>query len=79
MNLALSHIKLHGALYHVVERDRRLARRYVTFIRERFRGNSDYRLSERRSQSLRPYAAELKSGESYFPTAHTRGRRPCAP
>ncbi|HEY5779901.1 MAG TPA: 5-oxoprolinase subunit PxpA [Terrimicrobiaceae bacterium] len=37
-NMRISHIKLHGALYHVVEHDRRLARGYVTFIRERFPG-----------------------------------------
>jgi UPF0271 protein len=36
--IAISHIKLHGALYHVVERDRRLSAVYVGFVRERFPG-----------------------------------------
>ena len=34
----ISHIKLHGALYHVVERDRRLSAAYVEFVKERFPG-----------------------------------------
>ena len=38
MNLALSHIKLHGALYHVVERDRTLARGYAALVKEHFAG-----------------------------------------
>ena len=38
MNLALSHIKLHGALYHLVERDRNLARGYAAWVKERFAG-----------------------------------------
>ncbi len=34
----LSHIKLHGALYHAVERDDRLSRAYAAFVKERFPG-----------------------------------------
>lgn len=34
----VSHIKLHGALYHLVERDRRLSDVYVGFVKERFPG-----------------------------------------
>ncbi len=34
----ISHVKLHGALYHVVERDRRLSAAYVEFVKERFPG-----------------------------------------
>jgi UPF0271 protein len=37
-NIRISHIKLHGALYHVVEHDKRLARSYVGFVKERFPG-----------------------------------------
>jgi 5-oxoprolinase (ATP-hydrolysing) subunit A len=37
-NLRLAHIKLHGALYHVVEQDKRLARGYVALVIERFAG-----------------------------------------
>ncbi|HEY5741899.1 MAG TPA: 5-oxoprolinase subunit PxpA [Terrimicrobiaceae bacterium] len=36
--IRISHIKLHGALYHLVERDRRLATGYVIFIKKRFPG-----------------------------------------
>ena len=36
--VSLSHIKLHGSLYHVVERDRRLSAAYVEFVKERFPG-----------------------------------------
>jgi len=36
--IRISHIKLHGALYHVVEHDRRLARGYVDFVKKRFPG-----------------------------------------
>jgi UPF0271 protein len=32
----ISHVKLHGALYHMVERDERLSRAYVAFVKERF-------------------------------------------
>ena len=32
----ITHIKLHGSLYHVVERDKRLASSYVAFVKERF-------------------------------------------
>ena len=37
-NIAISHIKLHGGLYHVVERDQGLARGYAAFVKERFAG-----------------------------------------
>jgi 5-oxoprolinase (ATP-hydrolysing) subunit A len=37
-NLRISHIKLHGGLYHGVERNRKLARGYAAFVRERFAG-----------------------------------------
>lgn len=37
-NLRLSHIKLHGALYHLVERDKDLARGYASIVKERFAG-----------------------------------------
>ena len=36
--ISISHIKLHGALYHVVERDRRLSEVYAEFVKERFPG-----------------------------------------
>jgi 5-oxoprolinase (ATP-hydrolysing) subunit A len=36
--IAIAHIKLHGALYHLVERDARLSRVYAKFVRERFPG-----------------------------------------
>ncbi len=36
--IPIPHIKLHGALYHVVERDRRLSDVYVGFVKERFPG-----------------------------------------
>jgi UPF0271 protein len=36
--IQLAHIKLHGGLYHVVERDKELARDYATFIKEHFPG-----------------------------------------
>ena len=36
--IPISHIKLHGALYHVVERDRRLSGVYAGFVKERFPG-----------------------------------------
>jgi 5-oxoprolinase (ATP-hydrolysing) subunit A len=32
----ISHIKLHGGLYHVVEREKGLANEYVAFVKERF-------------------------------------------
>jgi 5-oxoprolinase (ATP-hydrolysing) subunit A len=32
----IAHIKLHGGLYHVVERDKGLARGYAAFVKERF-------------------------------------------
>jgi UPF0271 protein len=32
----IAHIKLHGGLYHVVERDKGLATGYATFVKERF-------------------------------------------
>jgi 5-oxoprolinase (ATP-hydrolysing) subunit A len=32
----IAHIKLHGGLYHVVERDKDLARGYADFVKERF-------------------------------------------
>jgi 5-oxoprolinase (ATP-hydrolysing) subunit A len=34
--ISIAHIKLHGALYHVVERDQRLSNVYAKFVRERF-------------------------------------------
>jgi 5-oxoprolinase (ATP-hydrolysing) subunit A len=34
----ISHIKLHGALYHIVEQDERLSVAYVVFVKERFPG-----------------------------------------
>jgi 5-oxoprolinase (ATP-hydrolysing) subunit A len=37
-NISIAHIKLHGALYHVVERDEQLSRVYAKFVRERFPG-----------------------------------------
>jgi UPF0271 protein len=36
--MRLTHVKLHGALYHVVERDRNLARGYANLIEKRFPG-----------------------------------------
>ena len=36
--ISIAHIKLHGALYHVVERDEQLAGAYVRIVRQRFRG-----------------------------------------
>lgn len=36
--IRISHIKLHGALYHAVERDEGLARGYAAFVKERFPG-----------------------------------------
>jgi 5-oxoprolinase (ATP-hydrolysing) subunit A len=38
VGVSLSHIKLHGALYHVVEGDGRLAKGYATLVGERFPG-----------------------------------------
>jgi UPF0271 protein len=35
---SISHIKLHGALYHIVDRDRRLSAVYAEFVKERFPG-----------------------------------------
>ena len=34
----IAHIKLHGGLYHAVERDKGLARGYAAFVKERFPG-----------------------------------------
>ena len=36
--IPISHIKLHGALYHVVERDRQLSAVYAGFVKKRFPG-----------------------------------------
>ena len=36
--IPIAHIKLHGALYHVVERDKDLASVYAAFVKERFPG-----------------------------------------
>jgi UPF0271 protein len=36
--ISISHIKLHGALYHIVEQDERLSEAYVVFVKERFPG-----------------------------------------
>ena len=36
--ISIAHVKLHGGLYHVVERDRHLASVYAAFIKERFPG-----------------------------------------
>ena len=36
--IPISHIKLHGGLYHVVEREKGLASGYAAFVRERFPG-----------------------------------------
>lgn len=36
--IPISHIKLHGALYHLVERDRRLSAVYAGFVKGRFPG-----------------------------------------
>jgi 5-oxoprolinase (ATP-hydrolysing) subunit A len=36
--IPIAHIKLHGALYHVVERDKDLASGYAAFVKERFPG-----------------------------------------
>jgi 5-oxoprolinase (ATP-hydrolysing) subunit A len=36
--IAMTHIKLHGGLYHVVERDKDLASGYARFVKERFPG-----------------------------------------
>jgi 5-oxoprolinase (ATP-hydrolysing) subunit A len=37
-NIAISHIKLHGALYHVVEHDKELALGFAAFVKDRFAG-----------------------------------------
>ena len=36
--IPIAHIKLHGGLYHVVERDKNLASGYARFVKERFPG-----------------------------------------
>ncbi len=59
MNLALSHIKLHGALYHVVERDRNLARRYAALVKECFAG---VRIIASHNGEVRPAAMPLRTG-----------------
>jgi UPF0271 protein len=36
--IPMAHIKLHGGLYHVVERDKNLAREYAVFVKDQFSG-----------------------------------------
>jgi UPF0271 protein len=72
MNLALSHIKLHGALYHVVERDRNLASGYAALVKECFAG---VRIIASPNGEVRPAAVrcgvgawgELFSDRAYAP------------
>ena len=68
--IPISHIKLHGALYHVVERDDRLSHVYAAFVKERFPG---MRILASPNGCVIPLQGDLgsKLGERSSPIEHT--------
>lgn len=64
----VTHLKLHGALYHVVERDRKLARAFVDFVKSR---HPRWRIIASATGLILPLAGPAGWGEIFADRGYT--------